>query len=864
MSCQAFSRNIGPALIAWFLLLALTAMYFFFICWDFSRQTSYSLIIVHSLLISYVVCTFGRATFMDPGYLPVGIPGEKLTTMEKGSPRTVMYKSVEINGIATRLKWCVTCEIYRPPRCSHCSICKHCIDTFDHHCPWLNNCIGKRNYRYFLAFLLSLTAHMLITFGISVIFVLMRTDRLSSYPVIIAIVILIMVGLLLLPVLGLTGFHIFLVSKGRTTNEQVTSKYDLGMNPYNRGCCVNWWRVFCSAENPILIRKRSGPSRPTSYGFTSNGERALTYRVNYGPSVAHYTSNQHASEAGIQSPMSVPVTSLPVTSASVLKESPRLVAVAGQAPQTTTHFASSDPASFTPKSVTEANTEQPPNSTDTAQSASVSVAFSPDSAKPGANDNGISTVMSTDGKYPPLPVTVTKDKNKRGIIPREDTTQNFQLTNIVHHSTPPVVSTGRLDARPGYFSVAGDQTTPLLANHSGTEKVVSGRQFKKHFSSSQLISESQPIYSQARHEAPGPNTNYTPRPSFHGLPSQLCDQGRSSSRDISYMVALSELSKQTKTTAPYPSASLSNLREKPHASIPVSYLSVFTDPISVPSSTGDRQIVHHGMPNDPHAPKPKLQPHSPKTRSRSAGAFPLPEVPDHRKTIGPGKNSFGTPQLVPIPSVASLKAAGRSGIGDPRQSSSQIAVPFQMGPSASIGFVPAQKSICTRTGHSVSGTSPVQMFHVQSHEISAAPPWPPIIPPHGPVGSANYSLSPDLGVRSSSDCAETNPTGSRRFIRPPPQIATEKPITYDQSSLTVVGSSYPGALPSISTYPPNAFPTPPPPPPPHHRQSKSSKTTGMANTRLQAAAALNLPLSNVRWSADQEADAPDGTFEISV
>ncbi|CAH8449869.1 unnamed protein product [Schistosoma mattheei] len=177
-----------------------------------------------------------------------------MTTVEKGSPRTVMYKSVDINGVSTRLKWCVTCEFYRPPRCSHCSICKHCIDTFDHHCPWLNNCIGKRNYRYFFSFLLTLTLHMIIVFGVSMTYVLMRTNELSHYKVIIAIGVLILVGLLLLPVLGLTGFHMFLVSKGRTTNEQVTSKYDLDMNPYDRGLCKNWLHIFCTSQPPILNR----------------------------------------------------------------------------------------------------------------------------------------------------------------------------------------------------------------------------------------------------------------------------------------------------------------------------------------------------------------------------------------------------------------------------------------------------------------------------------------------------------------------------------------------------------------------------------------------------------------------------------
>ncbi|NP_001037950.1 palmitoyltransferase ZDHHC5 [Xenopus tropicalis] len=239
-----------PVAAATVFLVGSTTLFFIFTCAWLSVEVSFALPAYNAVMFLFVLANFSMATFMDPGIFPRAEEDED----KEDDFRAPLYKTVEVRGVQVRMKWCSTCRFYRPPRCSHCSVCDNCVEEFDHHCPWVNNCIGRRNYRYFFLFLVSLTLHIISVFICGLFYTMGHPDQLGDIPAAVTISVLCVAGLFFFPVAGLTGFHIVLVFRGRTTNEQVTGKFRGGVNPFSDGCCQNVSHVLCSSTPPRYLK----------------------------------------------------------------------------------------------------------------------------------------------------------------------------------------------------------------------------------------------------------------------------------------------------------------------------------------------------------------------------------------------------------------------------------------------------------------------------------------------------------------------------------------------------------------------------------------------------------------------------------
>lgn len=221
-------------------------------------EMPYPLLGIPALVMwAIMMSSFLLAACLDPGIIPRDLnPADT-------NPETVVISE----GVV--YKWCRTCYIYRPPRAKHCPVCDNCVDRFDHHCPWVGTCIGRRNYRFFFTFVNTTFLSAAYTFACSILF-LRRHDSIgealgAEWHVLIALVI----SFMALPLVGsLAGYHIYLVAANQTTNEDLNEVYAKEPNPFTMGCCANSFAVLCSAQRPsrLVAAKRAGPQKAWDAG----------------------------------------------------------------------------------------------------------------------------------------------------------------------------------------------------------------------------------------------------------------------------------------------------------------------------------------------------------------------------------------------------------------------------------------------------------------------------------------------------------------------------------------------------------------------------------------------------------------------
>ncbi|KAM9847150.1 palmitoyltransferase ZDHHC23-A-like [Aulostomus maculatus] len=100
-------------------------------------------------------------------------PGFVTTTLSEGHSQS-QESNTEAPVLGTekeplKAKWsrCSVCKILRPPRAGHCRTCGSCVQRLDHHCIWINSCVGLDNHR---SFLLTLSVFVLTSlYGISLV-----------------------------------------------------------------------------------------------------------------------------------------------------------------------------------------------------------------------------------------------------------------------------------------------------------------------------------------------------------------------------------------------------------------------------------------------------------------------------------------------------------------------------------------------------------------------------------------------------------------------------------------------------------------------------------------------------------------------
>lgn len=100
--------------------------------------------VVFNVLFLLTIWSYLRTSMTDPGQIT-------------DEWREFVRNTHGLNIVTSRQRWqagqattCKKCDEVRPERAHHCSVCDTCFLRMDHHCPWTGNCVGFRNYKFFI------------------------------------------------------------------------------------------------------------------------------------------------------------------------------------------------------------------------------------------------------------------------------------------------------------------------------------------------------------------------------------------------------------------------------------------------------------------------------------------------------------------------------------------------------------------------------------------------------------------------------------------------------------------------------------------------------------------------------------------
>jgi len=230
--------------------------------------------IFHVITFLLMIC-YIRCILVHPGTIPSSeedqswdyVPSKKIKV-----PELVEKKK---DGQRRHCKWCAK---YKPDRCHHCRNCKMCILKMDHHCPWIYNCVGFRNHKYFFLFVFyaALDCHLIVWTMLETVRGSV-SDSMEGGDAPVLKMFMLLFGETLAAFLGIlvTGFwvfHVWLMLKGMTTIEfcekQTKKKQgveDSGTSMYDRGLLGNVAAVL--GDNPLLAFLPCNPPSGTGLYF---------------------------------------------------------------------------------------------------------------------------------------------------------------------------------------------------------------------------------------------------------------------------------------------------------------------------------------------------------------------------------------------------------------------------------------------------------------------------------------------------------------------------------------------------------------------------------------------------------------------